>query len=224
MTSLAFSVLDIVADRYTASPQLLARMRVEETSGELVHTMAVRTQIMIEPQRRPYTEAESAGLLDQFGERPRWKDTLKPFLWTFASTMVSGFTGVTEFDLAIPCSYDFEVTASKYLHALSDGSVPIRMLFSGTVFSRGTTGFSVEAIAWDLEAVYPLPVAVWTELIDHFYPNSGWLRLDHDTIAALVRYKGAHGLTAWDDVVGKLLANAAFDSNAISGDEQVVRL
>jgi hypothetical protein len=214
MTALAFSVLDIVADRYAASPQLLARMRVEESSGELIHTMAVRTQLMIEPQRRPYTEDESAGLLDQFGERPRWKDTLKPFLWTFASTMVSGFRGSTEFDLAIPCSYDFEVTASKYLHALSDGTVPIRMLFSGTVFARGTTGFSVEAIAWDLEATYPLPVAVWTELIDHFYPNSGWLRLDRDNIAALVRYKGGHGLTSWDEVFGKLLANAAFDSRS----------
>jgi hypothetical protein len=207
MTALTFAILDIVADRYAATPQLLARMRVEEASGEVVHTMAVRTQIMIEPQRRPYAEDESAGLLDQFGDRPRWKDTLKPFLWTFASTMVSGFTRTTEFDLAIPCSYDFEVTASKYLHALAEGEVPIRMLFSGTVFSRGTTGFAVEAIAWDLEATYQLPVAVWTELIDHFYPNSGWLRLDRDNIAALVRYKGARGLTTWDEVVGKLLAN-----------------
>jgi Family of unknown function (DUF6084) len=207
MTSLAFSVLDIVADKYAASPQLLARMRVEETSGEVVHTMAVRTQLMVEPQRRPYTEHESVGLLDQFGERPRWKDTLKPFLWTFASTMVSGFTGTTEFDLPIPCSYDFEVTASKYLHALAEGEIPLRMLFSGTVFSRGTTGFSVEAIAWDLEATYKLPVAVWTELMDHFYPGSGWLRMDRETIAALVRFKGAHGLTTWDEVFGKLLAN-----------------
>jgi hypothetical protein len=222
MTALAFSVLDIVADRYAATPQLLARMRAEETSGEVVHTMAVRTQIMIEPQRRPYGEHESAGLLDQFGERPRWKDTLKPFLWTFATTMVSGFTHTTEFDLAIPCSYDFEVTASKYLHALSDGDVPIRMLFSGTVFSRGTTGFSVEAIAWDLEATYKLPVAVWAGLMDHFYPNTGWLRLDRDTIAALVRYKGAHGLTTWNEVFGKLLANAAFDSAATPSDENVV--
>jgi len=212
MTELAFSVLDIAADRYAESPQLLARMRVDELSGEVVHTMALRTQLMIEPQRRPYAEAESAGLLDQFGERARWKDTLKPFLWTFASTMVSGFTAWTEFDLAIPCSYDFEVTASKYLHALSEGTVPIRMLFSGTVFSRGTTGFSVEAIAWDLEATYQLPVSVWTELMDHFYPNSGWLRLDRESIAALTRYKGENGLTTWDEVCASLLATTMVSS------------
>jgi hypothetical protein len=213
MTELAFSVLDITADRYAANPQLLARMHVDELSGEAVHTMALRTQLMIEPHRRPYVEAESAGLLDQFGERARWKDTLKPFLWTFASTMVSGFTGSTEFDLAIPCSYDFEVTASKYLHALSEGDVPIRMLFSGTVFSRGTTGFSVEAIAWDLEATYQLPVAVWSELMDHFYPNSGWLRLDRESIAALTRYKGEHGLTSWDEVFSTLLATTMVSSH-----------
>jgi Family of unknown function (DUF6084) len=206
MTTLSFTVVDVVADRYAATPQLLARIGVEESTGEVVHTMAVRAQVMIEPQRRPYTEGESAGLLDQFGDRPRWKHTLKPFLWTFASTMVSGFSDSIEFDLPIPCSYDFEVTASKYLHALSDGVVPLRLLFGGTVFSRGTTGFSVAAIAWDLEATYPLPVSVWTELMDHFYPNAGWLRLDHDSIAALVRYKGEHGLTTWDEVVGKLLA------------------
>jgi hypothetical protein len=209
MSDLSFRVLDVVADSYAATPQLLARIRVEESSGAAIHAMAVRAQVMIEPQRRPYSEDESAGLLDQFGERPRWKDTLKPFLWTFASTMVKGFTGDIEFDLPIPCSYDFEVTASKYLHALSDGEVPIRLLFSGTVFSRGTTGFSVEQISWSMEAEHKLPVAVWTELMDHFYPNSGWLRMDRETIAALVRYKGERGLTSWDEVVGKLLANEA---------------
>jgi hypothetical protein len=205
MTDLAFTVLDVVADRYAATPQLLARIRVEETSGAVIHAMALRTQVMIEPQRRPYTDDESACLLDQFGLRPRWKDTLRPFLWTFASTMVSGFTGDLEFDLPIPCTYDLEVTASKYLHALRDGEVPIRLLFGGTVFSRGTTGFSVEQVAWNLEATYALPVAVWIELMDHFFPNAGWIRLDRDTISALVRYKGDHGLSTWEQVFGTLL-------------------
>jgi hypothetical protein len=205
VSALSFRVLDIVADRYAASPQLLARMRVEESSGEAVHTMALRAQVMIDAQRRPYAEDESAGLLDQFGERPRWKETLKPFLWTFAATMVTGFTGSNEFDLPIPCSYDFEVTASKYLHALSEGEIPLRFLFSGTVFTRGATGFSVEQIAWNLEAEHRLPVATWTELMDHFYPNAGWLRMDHETIAALVRYKGARGFTTWDEVFAALL-------------------
>jgi hypothetical protein len=202
---LGFTVLDVIADRYAATPQLLARIRVEETSGAVIHAMALRAQVMIEPQRRPYTATESDGLHDQFGERPRWKDTLRPFLWTFATTMVTGFSGDLEFDLPIPCTYDVEVTASKYLHALTDGHVPIRLLFGGTVFSRGETGFSVEQVAWNLEATYSLPVAVWTELMDQFFPNAGWLRLDRDTIAALTRFKGENGFVTWDQVFGALL-------------------
>ncbi len=213
MTALAFSVLDVTADRYAATPQLLARLRVEETSGAAIHAIALRAQVMIEPQRRPYTDDEAAGLLDQFGPRARWKDTLRPFLWTFATTMVSGFSGAHDFDLPIPCTYDVEVTGSKFLHAQQVADIPIRMLFGGTVFSRGATGFSVEQVAWNLEATYSLPVAVWSELMNHFFPNSGWLRLDRESIDALGRFKGANGLTSWDEVIGKLLGDAAFDSH-----------
>ena len=55
------------------------------------------------------------------------------------STMVQGFTGVTEVDLPLPCTYDFDVTGSRYLHAVGDGTVPLALLFSGTVFTRGLT-------------------------------------------------------------------------------------
>ena len=66
--------------------------------------------------------------------------------------MVQGFTGATEVDLPLPCTYDFEVAAAKYLHALRDGDVPLLLLFSGTVFTRGATGFAVEQVPWDCEA------------------------------------------------------------------------
>ena len=35
--------------------------------------------------------------------------------------MVQGFTGGTQVDLPLECTYDFEVTAAKYFHALRDG-------------------------------------------------------------------------------------------------------
>ncbi len=53
------------------------------------------------------------------------------------SAMVQGFTGITEVDLALPCTYDFEVTGSRYLHALGDGTIPLALLFSGTIFTKG---------------------------------------------------------------------------------------
>ena len=79
----------------------------------------------IEPQRRHYGDAEVARLYELFGETPQWGDSLRPFLWTHVGAVVPGFDGATEVDLPIVCTYDFEVAAAKYLHALDDGVVPI---------------------------------------------------------------------------------------------------
>lgn len=208
MTSLSFSVLDIVDDRFAASPHLKIRLRVQESTGEVVHAMALRCQLMIEPQRRPYDEAETSGVADVFGARGRWAQTLKPFLWTHASTVVPGFTGSLDFDLPVACSSDLDLMAGKFFAALHEGDVPVRLLFSGTSFSRGMSGFSVEQIPWDLEATYQLPLAVWRTTMDHFYPGTGWLRLDRDTLAGLLRYKAEQGCTTWDEVALSLLAAA----------------
>ncbi len=208
MTTLDLTVTDVIAEPYAVSPQLTAKLRVDETSGATVHAVALRCQVRIEPQRRTYGEAEEAGLVDLFGGRERWFDTLKPFLWMQAQTMVQGFTGATEVDLPLPCTYDLEVAGSKYLHALRDEGVPLVFLFSGTVFTRGAKGFSVEQVPWDRESRYRMPVAVWQEMVDQYFPHSGWLRLDRDTVESLARYRSARGLTSWDDTVASLLAGA----------------
>ena len=57
--------------------------------------------------------------------------------WLHASTVAQGFTGRTEIDLPLPCTYDFEVSGTTYLHALRDGEIPLLFLFSGTVFTAG---------------------------------------------------------------------------------------
>ena len=51
-----------------------------------------------------------------------------------------GFTGQHRVELPVPCTYDFEVAAAKYLHALDDGEIPLLFLFSGTVFAKGDGG------------------------------------------------------------------------------------
>jgi hypothetical protein len=122
--------------------------------------------------------------------------------------MVPGFTGSTEVALALPCTYDLEVAAAKYFHALRDGAIPLQFLFSGTVFMAGDRGFSVRQVPWDCEDRYDMPVAVWRDLIGQHYPNSGWVRLSHDTVAALAAYKSAQGFLGLDDAVSALLAAA----------------
>ncbi len=205
MTELAFEVLDVRPQEHAAAPHLLFRLRISETSGEVVHAMALRCQLRIEPQRRPYDAAEQEGLADLFGTSDRYGSTLKPFLWTHATAMVQGFTGSTEIDLPVACTYDFDVSATKYLHALRGGDVPLILLFSGTVFTRGVTGFSVEQLSWSLEAPCRLPVSAWRELMDLYFPGGGWIRLDHATLDALQRYRSARGLTSWEGTFDALL-------------------
>jgi len=60
-------------------------------------------------------------------------------------------------------------------------------------------------VPWDCEYRYDMPVAVWRALIAQHYPNAGWVRLSHDTIAALAGYKSVHGLLDLDHAVTSLL-------------------
>lgn len=206
MSTLRFVVRDIVAEPYAVTPNLLARLRIEETTGATVHALALRCQVRIEPHRRPYDDAEEQGLLDLFGPRERWAQTQRSFSWLHANAMVPGFTDAADVDLVLPCTYDVEVAGAKYLQALGDGHVPLTFLFSGTVFTRGDGGFGVEQVPWQHEAGYRLPVDVWRGLMDAHFPGQGWLRLDRDTLAALARYRSAHMHTSWDETVTALLA------------------
>jgi hypothetical protein len=206
VTDLAFTVLDAVPEPYGAAPALLFRVRAVESTEAVVHAIALRAQVHIEPQRRRYEEGERPGLTDLFGTPDRWSSTLKPFLWTHVSAMVRGFSGDIEFDLPMPCTYDFEVAASKYLHSLRDGEVPLVLRFSGTVFTRGGPhGFAVEQVPWHLEAAYRLPVRVWRDLMDSYFPGGGWIRLHRDTLDALLHYRSARGFTSWEETLAALL-------------------
>jgi hypothetical protein len=205
MSDYSFDVVDIFAEPYAADPQLTARLRIQESTGETIHAIALRCQVRIEPQRRHYEEADETGLRALFGDRDRWAQTLKPFLWMQCSAMVQGFTGITEVDLHLPCTYDFDVTGSRFLHAVGGGTIPLALLFSGTVFTKGAHGFGVQQVPWDCESAYQLPVAVWKQMMASYFPNTGWIRLDHDVLAELADFKSKHGLTSWEETVQTLL-------------------
>jgi hypothetical protein len=123
--------------------------------------------------------------------------------------VVPSFTGTTEVDVPVVCTYDFEVGAAKYLHALSGGEVPMLLLFSGTAFRRTDDGrFEVEQVPWHLESRYRVPVAVWRELMDRFFPGGGWIRVHRDTLDALQRFKAERALPTWEDAFAALLKQA----------------
>jgi hypothetical protein len=203
--NVSFAVLDVTAEPYAVSPLLNARIRVTTSGEDPVHAIALRCQVRIEPLRRSYSDDEAAGLMDLFGARERWATTQRTFLWQHCATMVQGFTGHTTATLPLECTYDFEVAAAKYLHALRDGAVPLQFLFSGTVFVKSERGFSVQQVSWDCEDNYAMPVTVWRDLIAQHYPNTGWIRLSHETIAELAGYRSAHGMLDFDHAVTSLL-------------------
>ncbi|WP_063057724.1 DUF6084 family protein [Nocardia sienata] len=206
--STTFAVLEIAPQPYSAAPILSARVGIASLADDPVHAIALRAQVRIQPSRRRYSDEEGAGLTDLFGTRDRWRDTQRSFLWMHCATMVPGFSGGAEVDMPMPCTYDFEVTGSKYLHALREGSVPLLFLFSGTVFIKGSGGFAIQQIPWDREDTFDMPVSVWQELMAAHYPNAGWVRLHRDTLDELAAYKSGHGLLGFDDAVTRLLALA----------------
>jgi len=208
VADLAFACTGVRSDPYAASPTLVFRLRITEAGGLTVNTIALRCQLRIEPHRRTYSGAETPLLADLFGSTDRWGDTLKPLQFATVAVMVPGFTGTTEIDLPVPCSYDLEVAANKYFASLEDGEIPLLLLFSGTVFVRTPTGFTVDQVPWTSETPQRVPVSVWRSAMDRFFPGSGWLRLRQETLAELQRYKADKALAGWDDVIADLLAQA----------------
>lgn len=211
MSDLSFSVVGVRAEKFAAVPTLRFDLKID-TPGESIHSLALRCQIRIEPQRRRYAAEEQARLLELFGETPRWGDTLKPFLWTHVSAILPGFEGTVTYPLAVPCSYDFEVAAAKYLHSLSDGEVPLILLFSGTVFAKNGTGLKVTQVPWHEEAIYRMPIAVWRELMDLYFPDSGWMRLRRETMSRLLDLKAKRALATFDELIEQLLKSGGLDS------------
>ncbi|WP_030768723.1 DUF6084 family protein [Streptomyces sp. NRRL F-2664] len=207
MTGFAFSCTGVRADPYAAGPTLVFRLRITADPGTRVHALALRCQIRIEPARRGYGPAEADGLADLFGERSRWGTTLQPVQFAQVAVMVPGFTGETETDLAVPCTYDMDIAATRYFEALRDGEAPLLLLFSGTAFT-GDGGFNVEPVPWDCEAAHRMPLAVWREMIEQHFPGCGWLRLPRDTMAELLAYRSRHALASWEATVRALLDTA----------------
>jgi hypothetical protein len=204
---LSFQVEGAEAVPFAASPLLAFKLRIANAdAGEQIQSVALRCQIQIETTKRHYTAEEKERLRDLFGEPERWGHTLRAMLWTHATAIVTQFNGSTLVDLHVPCTFDFNVAATKYFAGLESGEVPLNLMFSGTVFYEdGERGLQAVQISWDREAQFRLPVKVWEEMMEHYYPNSAWLRLRRDVFDRLYRYKMRHGIPTWEQVIERLV-------------------
>jgi hypothetical protein len=207
MPDLNFRVEHAEAVPFAAAPLIAFRVRVENANAEeTIHTVALRVQIQIETTRRGYDRQDQERLLDLFGEPNRWAQTLRPMLWTHASVVIPAFAGNTLVDLQVPCTFDFNIAATKYFHALSGGDIPLQLMFSGNTFYTDTRGsLQVAPISWDKEARFKLPVTIWKEMMDLYYPNSAWLCLRRDVFERLLQYKMRRGMPTWEQALESVI-------------------
>jgi hypothetical protein len=209
MPDLQFEIESAEATRNAAVPQLTFKLRITNSEPEAIHSIALRAQVQIEPARRRYTPAERENLRELFGEHELWSKSLNPLLWTVSNIAVQAFTGSTVVDVPVPCTFDFNVAMTKYVHGLEGGQLPLEFLFSGTVFHAGRTGLQIAQIPWDRHACFFLAVSTWKEMMDAYYPNSAWLSLHRDVFERLYEYKRQHGLPTWERALEQLLGTAA---------------
>ena len=206
MPDLDFGVEGAEVLKFAAVPSLLFKLRIENLEIEPIRSVALNTQIRIAATRRHYDTVEQERLLEVFGEPHRWGSTLRSLLWTHTNLQVPPFSGSTVVDMPVPCTYDLEVIGSKYFHALEGGEVPLEFLFSGTVYYAGEGGrLQIGRISWEKEAEFRLPVRLWKEMMERYFPNSAWIRLRKDAFDQLYDYKVRRGLPTWEAAVEALL-------------------
>jgi Family of unknown function (DUF6084) len=207
MVDLVFVGKGVELERHAMAPALLLKVCISNTTpGIKVQNVLLQCQIRIEATRRQYAPEELERLVELFGEAHRWSQTVRSMLWVHTSAQVPAFDSEYDVNLPLPCSFDFNVAATKYFYGLEDGEVPLALLFSGTIFYRDAEDFlQMDQISWSKQAEYRLPVRIWRELMDHYYPNSAWLRINQDVFDQIYRYKRQNGFTSWDDALRALL-------------------
>ena len=199
--SLSFSVEGAERVEHAAVPTIAFALGI--ASERPVRSVLLDVQLQIAARRRPYDNAAHERLFELFGPVEQWGTSLRTLLWTRATLVVPPFTGSTVVQLPIACSYDLDVTASRYFDALEDGEVPLEFLFSGTVFYGAP--LQAARISWESEAAYRMPVALWRETMDRYFNGTAWLRLPKPSLDRLAAHKSRHALATWEDVVDSLL-------------------
>jgi hypothetical protein len=208
MPELNFRPVDAKVVERAASPVIALTVEIVNSAAiGTVHSVLLRTQVLIEAARRRYEPEEQKGLKELFGDTAEWGRTLKPVLWTNATNVVGAFDQSILVEVMLPCTIDLHGAAS-YFRAIEAGSVPLTLLFSGTVFSQ-MEGRPLQAtpISWNTEARFRFPVALWEECLDRHYANTVCLPIRRDLFERLREIKARQGLSDLDEVIQQIVAD-----------------
>ncbi|GAC1647246.1 MAG: DUF6084 family protein [Acidobacteriaceae bacterium] len=207
MPELSFQVEGCEAIPFAAVPMLGLRLRIFNLPpDQQIQSIMLRCQVQLEPAKRRYVGSEQERLRDLFGEPERWGRTVRPMLWMNTAASVSAFSGTTVVTVELPCSFDFNVAATKYFHAVESGEVAVCVMFSGTIFYAGSDGsMQIAQVPWDRETNFRLPIDTWKQLMDAYYPDTAWMYLRRDVFERLYDYKVRHGIPTWEQVMERLI-------------------
>lgn len=202
----SFEVTGAHVPKLAAAPTLAFDVAVEDPSERQVFTIALAVQIAIEPAERRYDEETRARLTELLGDPARVGAPVRTIPWARADVLVQPFRGATRVTVPVPCGYDLEIAANNYFRSLADGEVPLLFHFNGSVYFGDEDGrMQIVQISWEESSSYRMPVAVWREMIDSFYPNRGWVPAGEETIERLRRYKLEQGLPSYEAALERLL-------------------
>jgi hypothetical protein len=206
---LDFAVLGARPVRYAAAPMLALDLQIAEQTGRPVYMVALTINLMIEPARRSYDPETHERLVELFGAPERWAVTTRSLVWSALDVVVPAFTGSTTVMVPISCHYDLELAAAKYLHSLPDGDAPLALHFNGMIYYPGADGgLQMVLVPWTKSIDFRMPVSVWRETVEHYYPNTGWVALRSQTLEGLQREKLERALPTLDACIQELLAEA----------------
>jgi Family of unknown function (DUF6084) len=208
MPELSFAVDSVAPMTESATPMLVFRLNVTNATDEQIQSIALNTQLQIEPARRSYSEREKKSLSDLFGEPERWGSTVRPLFWMTLNSTVPGFRQSTTMDLRVPCTFDFNVAATKYFHGVEGGEIAVLLVFSGTVFYIAGDRVQIAPIPWSQQTSCRIPAQMWREMMRLHYPHTAWLSLRQDVFDRLYRYKVRNGLPTWEESIEHVLAAA----------------
>jgi hypothetical protein len=201
-----FTVIGARADTVAASPTVIFSLKVKEPSEREIYTIALSTQILVDPTGRGYDKQAREALSDLFGPPEGMVGSLQSLVWGRVDVLAPSFTDEAIFELPVPCTYDLEVSSAKYFASLRDGVVPLDFHFSGTIFYRGELDrLQLTQVPWSCTARYRMPVSVWREAIAARFARTGWVRLQEETIGRLRRRQAERGSPSLDALMAELL-------------------
>lgn len=191
MPDLNFQILSADVKPYAAAPTIDFKLKITNAvKDEEVYAAALKTQVRIEAIHRKYDKETKDRLIEVFGKPERWGETLKSLYWKSIIIPIPRFTGQTIVEFPLECSEDMTAAIGKYMYSLDEGDIPLAFIFNGSIFYKGDhENVQVVQLPWEKETSFSIPVSMWNDLLDAYFPHSKWLRVPKDVFDKLYVYK-----------------------------------